>query len=211
MITLIIRFWNLVFGKITRKIRLRLRRRLPALFAKSRPYKSYRTKFKFSDRQIIIYIASMIITTVCVFGASFYLGKNFVANNMFFIVIPSLFIVLSYEFIIKTSNMRKLDILRKKKKLIREKVDEVFVADFNDSKDYLNSYEVIKSINLKISDYFDYEHEAKLQAIDYNCHAVISNRVEEGYFRGYIARKIDRSKTNKKSNKEESENNENNY
>ncbi|KAB7891266.1 hypothetical protein [Poseidonibacter ostreae] len=189
MISLIVKLINKIFGSKIKKIKHQLRRKYPILFPATRKYSNYRRKHTFSDGQIIFYTLSMTMSTLVIIGVALYGGRLFISQNMFTLVSVPFFIVIFYEISQRVVNVRKLDILRRKKRQNSKKVDNVFVSDFNEEIDLSKDSVIIRSIEFKVSSYFDFEHEAKLQALDNKCNAVINTKISEGYFKGYVVRR----------------------
>lgn len=177
MFNFIVVLFSKFFGKYFKKIKLYTRRKFPFLYPKAKNFKNYRKKYKFSDIQLVFYFISMTILGITIL--SLFLIDTLMLKNIFlYIMIAVVLIVVYYSWYPDLVNLRKRELLIKRKVNLEDKISKLYIANDIDVGKNIN-FSFIKSIEIKKNDYISWEHELKLLAIEQGINAILNTKEQQ--------------------------------
>lgn len=184
MLSILVNLINKIFGKKYASLKHKIRRKYPFLnFSSSynSEFKDYRKSFSFSDKQLAFYFLTLFLSgllMVFLFAYNTILFKEYNISIIVFVMI----VAFVYDIYPRIVNIRKRNILRKRKNRLIDKINKIFILDIKEDRN--SAFQFAESIELKKNKYISWEHELKLLAIEkkYN---VIFNIMEigDGYIR----------------------------
>lgn len=184
MLSILVNLINRIFGKKYSMLKHRLRRKYHFLnFSSSYSFhfKDYRKTFSFSDIQLAFYFISLFLSGLGMV-LLFAFNNDFFKSYNILIITFAVIITLLYDIYPRIVNIRKRNLLRRRKNRLIDKINKIFILDVKD--DRHSAFQFGESLELKKNKYISWEHELKLLAIEkgYN---VIFNTMEigDGYVR----------------------------
>lgn len=191
MLNFIVTLFSKLFGKAYKKFKLKVNKKYPIfnrMSLNNYSFKNYRKTFKFTPNQLTIYFASLLVSGLSIV-ILFLIDKTILKNYNIYIVLSAIFILLVYEIYPKIVNIRKRNLLIKRKDRLLDKINKIFILEVNmDTKKI--AFDFGETVELKKNNYISWKHELKLLAIEKN-YNIIFNIIDggDGYVRANFGNK----------------------
>lgn len=193
MLEVVIMFFSKTLGRVYRPLRHKLRRRFPYLYPQAKDFTNYRKSHRFTDIQMYIYFA-IILTAGIVIALGMVINMMLLKKYLAIIIGIAVFVLLFFEIYPRVINLKKRNLLRKRKIKINNKLSKIYYnADLDINR--APNFEFIENVELKKNHYISWEHELKLIALEKNYDAILNVReIDKGYIEAYFCKRVKRDR-----------------
>jgi len=175
------------FIKTTRrKIKLFVMSIVP-LYNRNIPFKTYREKYKFSDLEMILFLFGLVSFFVYLIFDYFNRGIAELIDNMFFLFLIPLSLLIIFELKAKRANRKKLKVLKQRKFNAYKRLSKILMMHKDEDAVIVKNYLPVEKITIDARRYIDTDYELKQVVLSRGYKVMIGISREENLVSGYLA------------------------